>query len=391
MQVNELANIVCSDPNIRAVVLFVVQRSDCFSFRPCHESCPLFAAVLKHAHELGIQVLAHDVRWTESGKCFLGKPLPVEFGEGVAEVDKDWLQDVLDAAVVVQDGRIPTDFKPKSAFLNTRLMQRSIRVPGGKQTQRGKVAGSGKLSGEGAKGAKKGNRRRACAKASMEASAQAVSIGVAAADTECGEQGGEGAAEEKKGKRKRASAKPRVEVNAQAVSVSVTPADRERGGLGSEGAAQDLSASRTGDTTDRSDAEALAAGKKGKRRRAAVRTRVEVSAQAISVGQTEENIPGCDSKESEGLTLASKRGKRWSAGNTRVKVSAQAVSVGQTPKSAPQDATNGCESKATKGSAAAKEGKTRLSAASVVEAGASLVEVTPPSDTNQVGRRMRGR
>jgi DNA-binding sugar fermentation-stimulating protein len=44
-----------------AAVLFVVARSDCAAFRPCHEACPVFARVLRRAASRGVQVLAYDV------------------------------------------------------------------------------------------------------------------------------------------------------------------------------------------------------------------------------------------------------------------------------------------------------------------------------------------
>jgi DNA-binding sugar fermentation-stimulating protein len=37
----------------RCAVLFVVNRSDCTSFRPCHEADMLFAQVVKRAQEQG--------------------------------------------------------------------------------------------------------------------------------------------------------------------------------------------------------------------------------------------------------------------------------------------------------------------------------------------------
>jgi DNA-binding sugar fermentation-stimulating protein len=42
---------------VRAAVLFLVNRSDCAAFRPCHEADPLFAAVLRRAKESGAGIL----------------------------------------------------------------------------------------------------------------------------------------------------------------------------------------------------------------------------------------------------------------------------------------------------------------------------------------------
>lgn len=38
---------------LHCAVMFIVNRSDCTSFRPCHEADMLFAQMLKHAQEAG--------------------------------------------------------------------------------------------------------------------------------------------------------------------------------------------------------------------------------------------------------------------------------------------------------------------------------------------------
>ncbi len=80
---------------VRCAVLFVVNRGDCTSFRPCHEADMLFANVLRRAEQQGVLVLAYDVQWC-GGQAFLGKRLPVSYGDGVTgEVDEEHLQLVL--------------------------------------------------------------------------------------------------------------------------------------------------------------------------------------------------------------------------------------------------------------------------------------------------------
>eukprot|EP00611_Tribonema_gayanum_P032233 TRINITY_DN9524_c0_g1_i1.p1 TRINITY_DN9524_c0_g1~~TRINITY_DN9524_c0_g1_i1.p1 ORF type:complete len:744 (+),score=132.40 TRINITY_DN9524_c0_g1_i1:121-2352(+) len=83
-------------PTMRCAVLFIVNRSDCERFRPCHEACPLFASVLRRARERGVLVLAYEVDWQRNGTATLGRSLPVEFGADVAECDMDWLKRVLE-------------------------------------------------------------------------------------------------------------------------------------------------------------------------------------------------------------------------------------------------------------------------------------------------------
>ncbi len=48
---------------LRCAVLFMVNRSDCGAFRPCHEADPLFAQVLRAAHEAGKRL-----HWREPGR-----------------------------------------------------------------------------------------------------------------------------------------------------------------------------------------------------------------------------------------------------------------------------------------------------------------------------------
>ncbi len=43
----------------RAVVLFVVQRTDCDAFSACHDLDPVFAAALDHAADAGVEVLVY--------------------------------------------------------------------------------------------------------------------------------------------------------------------------------------------------------------------------------------------------------------------------------------------------------------------------------------------
>jgi Sugar fermentation stimulation protein RE domain len=110
---------------INTALFFVVSRADCTYFRPCHEACPLFAALLKRAAQFGVRMLAHDVVWRTNGKCYAGKPLEVKFDKGVNDdLDTAWLADVVEAATVFEDGRPPPGWQPKSDFLNTRAVPR---------------------------------------------------------------------------------------------------------------------------------------------------------------------------------------------------------------------------------------------------------------------------
>jgi sugar fermentation stimulation protein A len=51
----------------RAVVLFVVQRNDCFAFSACHDLDPKFAAGLEHAADAGVEVMIYGCQLDVTG------------------------------------------------------------------------------------------------------------------------------------------------------------------------------------------------------------------------------------------------------------------------------------------------------------------------------------
>ena len=65
------------EKNVTPVVLFIVNRADCQSMRPCHEKDPVFAEILSDVVKAGVKALAVRVRWTEDGECFYDGMLPV--------------------------------------------------------------------------------------------------------------------------------------------------------------------------------------------------------------------------------------------------------------------------------------------------------------------------
>jgi DNA-binding sugar fermentation-stimulating protein len=89
---------------IKTAMLFVINRSDCAAFRPCHEACLLFSQVLKNAEDKGVNLIAKEIvmtdkttggHITESGSdrvdCIvsLGQTLPVCFDSSVKSEDID--------------------------------------------------------------------------------------------------------------------------------------------------------------------------------------------------------------------------------------------------------------------------------------------------------------
>lgn len=87
---------------VQCAIIFIVNRSDCAQFRPCHEADMLFAQVLKRAAESGVKLICKSLLWSEnetsSASCYLHKTLPVVFDEAVKteNIDEEHLKRVLE-------------------------------------------------------------------------------------------------------------------------------------------------------------------------------------------------------------------------------------------------------------------------------------------------------
>lgn len=83
--VRNLANLQSAD--MAATVLFVLNRADCHSMRPCHEACPVFALELSRAHAggTGVGVVAFRVDFKGS-QAFFDGIVPVHGLEAGKEV-----------------------------------------------------------------------------------------------------------------------------------------------------------------------------------------------------------------------------------------------------------------------------------------------------------------
>ncbi len=64
----------------RSCMLFVVQREDVESFRPAHSLDPVYASLLKKAHEAGVEIFVYQCRM-DLEELKLGKCLPFSFTE----------------------------------------------------------------------------------------------------------------------------------------------------------------------------------------------------------------------------------------------------------------------------------------------------------------------
>jgi DNA-binding sugar fermentation-stimulating protein len=75
---------------IKSAILFIINRSDCEAFRPCHEADMLFAQMLLRASEKGVTLIAKEVIWSK-GVGRAGRTLPVTFHSSVSSNDIDEL------------------------------------------------------------------------------------------------------------------------------------------------------------------------------------------------------------------------------------------------------------------------------------------------------------
>ena len=73
-----LGDLTSKNNDIKAVILFVINRADCEEMRACHEQCPVFAEELKAVSSInGVTVTSFRVRWTEDGKAYFDGIVPV--------------------------------------------------------------------------------------------------------------------------------------------------------------------------------------------------------------------------------------------------------------------------------------------------------------------------
>lgn len=82
---------------IQSCMLFIINRSDCESFRPCHEADLVFAQVLLKAHENNVILIAKEIIWI-NGRALAGRTLPVKFDENIiktSDIDNNHLLQIL--------------------------------------------------------------------------------------------------------------------------------------------------------------------------------------------------------------------------------------------------------------------------------------------------------
>ena len=80
---------------VKSSILFIINRSDCEAFRPCHEADMLFAQMLLRAQERGVLIIAKEVIWT-LGTAVSGRSLPIAFDSSVtSNIDENHLSQVL--------------------------------------------------------------------------------------------------------------------------------------------------------------------------------------------------------------------------------------------------------------------------------------------------------
>ena len=81
---------------VKSAILFIINRSDCEAFRPCHEADMVFAQMLLRAREKGVNLIAKEVLWA-NGIGRAGRSIPVNFHTSVLSdaLDEDHLKRIL--------------------------------------------------------------------------------------------------------------------------------------------------------------------------------------------------------------------------------------------------------------------------------------------------------
>lgn len=113
--ITELTNLqgtMSGTKKLQSVIVFMINRSDCEAFRPCHEADMVFAQCLQRAQKSGVLVLAKELKWdVERGHCTAGKSLPVVFHSTVdsSAIDEELLGRVLTYNAEHGNGRSPSN------------------------------------------------------------------------------------------------------------------------------------------------------------------------------------------------------------------------------------------------------------------------------------------
>jgi len=63
----------------RAKLIFMVQRVDCFAFRPATQIDPIYSQLLFEAHKNGVEISAYKIEVTPQQVSFLNQKLPIHF------------------------------------------------------------------------------------------------------------------------------------------------------------------------------------------------------------------------------------------------------------------------------------------------------------------------
>ncbi len=74
--INELAQIKENDPEIRCILLYVIQRSDVSSFQPSNLD-PIYLNAVKEAIKKGVEIKTLQIAWKRNQAIFLGNSLPI--------------------------------------------------------------------------------------------------------------------------------------------------------------------------------------------------------------------------------------------------------------------------------------------------------------------------
>ena len=79
-QIDEMIKIIKNDNNIIFTILFIVNRSDCNTFKPNWVSDPVYCNYLLKAKEVGVNLQAVKIHWDDRG-CYYHSQLKIELNK----------------------------------------------------------------------------------------------------------------------------------------------------------------------------------------------------------------------------------------------------------------------------------------------------------------------
>ena len=114
----------------------IVNRGDCDKFRPCRESCPIFAEEFYKAISAGVRIVVAKIVWDADGNCHYGGLLPISKKND--EMSTNAKEDMPKIAQAPKDWKLEDKSKKEDAKKKAAEVMKKIRETGStsKKTRR---------------------------------------------------------------------------------------------------------------------------------------------------------------------------------------------------------------------------------------------------------------